>query len=157
VLYNYIKMYGTKKHNFFMLPILRRASNAIPSTRLVTGLSPSRTGFDLRPVDVRLGVDKVVLRHILPGALRFPVSESLHKCSTLLLNLNNIQARRVGKHCEPPNKITPFQMAGTVWYKNTFMLFPCFQCLCWRVTNCTESLIKCRNVEQTCSQNFTKN
>jgi hypothetical protein len=67
------------------------------------GLLSWRTFFDLRPVNVRSVVDKVILRLILPSALWFPLSVSIHKCSNFFLNPNTTQARKVGKDCEPSN------------------------------------------------------
>lgn len=48
---------------------------------LVSGLSPGRSKFDPGPVHMRFTVDNEALRQVFLD-FRFPLSVSLHKCST---------------------------------------------------------------------------
>jgi len=51
---------------------------------LVAGLLPREPGFNARPVNVRLVVDKVALIKSFLQMLKISLSVSLHQCSILI-------------------------------------------------------------------------
>ena len=68
----WIFIYNTSQYQFLRLK------------RLVTGLSPRRSGFDPRSVHVRFVVGRMVIRQGFLPVLLFPLSASFHQCFMLI-------------------------------------------------------------------------
>jgi hypothetical protein len=69
--------------------------------RFVSEVQPKRPGFDLRPIRVRIVVDKMTLEHVSLRLFRFSTDSIFHPLLQLQLILTTLSEGQTGEAWEP--------------------------------------------------------